>query len=824
MNDTNEPKDQASPPDGGASPAVRLAVFQVIGGETKHPTTITLSRMADGKWNLQAAGPSDAAIEQIRPLLERFAANRKSLAGDDAKPPESPAPDALTDMLTAEGFVVEKLPDGDHQINFQIDLRTGRSIGTHAAMHSLAASDDGVGRRVFDALATGLGKFADELADEIDDQIAKGNTDGGLVAIKREVERGLFSLQPSKRLLESLMRVELSGLPASDKSIVRECRLLTAQRLERFDVAGLEADAILAEDAGRLDPGQKANLRMTSALGSLRRGHRETALTIWHNLLEEPTDLTAEGRGWALRNISNTLPADDPEALRAAQDSSDAFLEAGEKAEAGKSLMRLANILMRYEPTDAIKALNEMIAVLDKEGLHDRHIRGAALHARANRFSKLHMHAEALRDATEATELLRGLLGAEPQFVSSLHLATIEARFVGANDKADAFEAEAAKLTDELQIPHFQLAERVSALASAFDPKAALELLQDAENAGNLEILTGVRVIQATMDTSLTGPQRLEILEETHARLMAAEARDVLSHPVSGAIGQQLVAMEQYQRAAEWFRKIVSNDPLDTQASGQLVNCLWKMEKWSKAAVFIKSQLDLVGDKPGMLLAYGRSLLESGDISGAIRPLTKALNLAGDNENVRKNANELRERALGLGGTILPPEPPKPSLGGVTRQEFETALDGFAHFVSAEKRMGFWNKPNGGDYEWISRPEKRAQDLLHTALKARFEDRIEVFEEIGTGAGRLDLCVKLSGGLSIIIELKMCGFRYSSAYAAAGEEQINHYMDNRRTNLGYLVVFDARIDDFGLTLLSDVPSSHTVIEKLVDVRPRVARR
>jgi hypothetical protein len=199
------------------------------------------------------------------------------------------------------------------------------------------------------------------------------------------------------------------------------------------------------------------------------------------------------------------------------------------------------------------------------------------------------------------------------------------------------------------------------------------------------------------------------------------------------------------------------------------------------------------------------------------------MTLAGDNENAWKHANELRERALELGGTILPPEPPKPAAGAVTRDEFGTALDGFARFVAAEKRMGFWDKPSDGDYQWIPRPEKRAQDLLHTALKARFEDRIEVFEEIGTGAGRLDLYVKLEGGLSIVVELKMCGFGYSSNYAAAGEEQINHYMDNRKTHLGYLVVFDARLDKLGQRLLSDARGPHTIIEKLIDVTPRVRR-
>jgi hypothetical protein len=34
------------------------------------------------------------------------------------------------------------------------------------------------------------------------------------------------------------------------------------------------------------------------------------------------------------------------------------------------------------------------------------------------------------------------------------------------------------------------------------------------------------------------------------------------------------------------------------------------------------------------------------------------------------------------------------------------------------------------------------------------------------------------GGLSIVLELKMCGGGYSSGYAASGEAQLVHYMDN----------------------------------------------
>src|ERR1700733_14471380 len=137
-----------------------------------------------------------------------------------------------------------------------------------------------------------------------------------------------------------------------------------------------------------------------------------------------------------------------------------------------------------------------MVAVLDKEGLTDRHIRGAALHARANRLAKLQRHSDAFRDATEAVEMQRGLLGAEEELISSLHLARIEASLIGENDRAGAFAAEAAKLTKELNSLHFQLAERVEALAKAFDSNTAEELLRDAETAKNLEVIAGVRVLQ----------------------------------------------------------------------------------------------------------------------------------------------------------------------------------------------------------------------------------------------------------------------------------------------------------------------------------------
>jgi hypothetical protein len=188
--------------------------------------------------------------------------------------------------------------------------------------------------------------------------------------------------------------------------------------------------------------------------------------------------------------------------------------------------------------------------------------------------------------------------------------------------------------------------------------------------------------------------------------------------------------------------------------------------------------------------------------------------------NTERAVVALRDRALDLGGKIIPASE-SPLAGPVSRDEFDAALKEFSRFVSGAKRMTFWRKDDAGKRAWVQRPEAHAQNLLHTYMHAKFGERVEIFEELDTGAGRLDLYIKLSGGLSIVLELKMCGAGYSSDYAASGETQLVHYMDNRKTHLGYLVVFDARMVKRGQILLPGVNGSHTLVETLIDMRPEV---
>ncbi len=157
--------------------------------------------------------------------------------------------------------------------------------------------------------------------------------------------------------------------------------------------------------------------------------------------------------------------------------------------------MGLANLLLHEDPGAAVETLNAMVELLDKEGLHDRRVRGVALHARADRLLTLGLYEDAHRDALAAVEMRRGLIGAEGEMVSSLHLVGITAQQRGDTAAAAQFEAEAAALTDEFDLSHFQLATRLTALAEAYDAAEADCLLKDAEAEGNNDVAAAVLLV-----------------------------------------------------------------------------------------------------------------------------------------------------------------------------------------------------------------------------------------------------------------------------------------------------------------------------------------
>ena len=799
----------------------RLAVFE-CDGEQKNLIARLMVTVDGGKGSLRIDGPTDDGVKRIGSIIERLrseAVHAPSLESLRSQP----WPDkwgGWVEALEKEGFATAEMPPHDAEIKIEVDLPTGRVVGSLNTLHDFAALNEALIRRMVASVGEGFREGADGIASEIETAVAAKDPAQILSTIKRGMELGAFSFRPTPHLFQALTGIDISLFEEGERQTMREARMGVAQWLRQYVAAGEEAAALLREAPEKFDDQEKGALRMIGAMAALKRGNTEAALHTWRQLLKTPGALDAQNRAWAWRNISMSLAPENPEARQAAKCSADAFLEAGYVQEAGTSLMRVVDCLLYEEPARAIATLNEIIALTDREGLHNRGLRAAAHHARANRLLQLGRHMDAFQDAAEAVGLWRGLMGVEQQLISSLHLAAIEARTIGKLDDADRFEAEADRLTDEIDASHFKLARRVVALFQNFDESEAAELLSDAEREGNREVAAGIRVAQATQNPNLVDTERLALLEETLTYLDSLGARPVEKAPAQLALAGELRRMGEDDRADEWYRKILASNPLDGGALQLFINSLWQREKWGDAIPLLERQLRLRGRLPGFLFAYGRSLYETGRYSDAFKELTECLKTAPSGSDIATAATKFRDAALEKGFEIPPPQLPTPTLLPVTREEFDQKLEAFARLISSGQRMEFWTRGKRPKHSWVSRPEKKAQSLLHSFLKGHFGDRVDVFEELSSGAGRIDIFLQFYGGLSLVLELKMCGRRYSEQYAASGEEQLEHYLGNRYSQLGYLIVFDARMANFGEPLLSG-GGQFTIFEKNIDVRPTV---
>jgi len=768
--------------------------------------------------NVSLGAESDEAVQRLRSLIDFDALAAKA---DGTRTLDDFVAD-ISQLVLGAGLHIEELPSSDLHIEIHVDTKTGRIVSTQKAEHPFAATNDDIVTRAHQSLVEKFARIPTELANRIEAATTAGDHDAAAGEVRAAMDGGLFGFAPNLKLLTALLGIDLKTIDTSKKTFVRDGLIIVAHQLNKMDIASDQAEFMLAERDYLTDE-QKLDLEMVIANGAIQRGQVETAMSIWRRLLKRPDALGVHNRAWAWRNLSLALGPTHPESMAASRHSADAFLEAGDKEEAGRSMMGLVKALLHRSPKEALEVLNEIEALCDQEGLRNIQLRASLSHIRGNRLSALGNHEAALDNALRAVEFLRGLLGAEPELISSLYLVQQELHWLRRVDEAKAFESEADILTEKTKHGHFQLAKRVISLSDTFDPAEAAEILSAAEEQQNHEVTSAVQTLLAVRDPSLNDTQRLSRLEaclsDQERKGFSASAKA----PTRIALANQLVKMGEFGRAEGWFRRILTHNPIDQHARDAIIHILCHQGNWGDAAIFLRQQIPIWGELPGLTAALGQSLLKSGNLSDAVQQLTKAANLAVSDPQLKQAVLAMREEALQLGGTIEPAKAAIPLDAVVSTEDFERALSEFSRFVQADKRMTFWQRGDD-DHQWISHPEQHAQNLLHTFLKGKFGERIAVFEEIAAGAGRIDLYVQLRKGISAVVELKLCGYRYSSSYAASGEEQVLHYMQNRGTYLGYLVVFDARLNDNGKQLLPKRSADQfTVAEILCDVRPRVKK-
>lgn len=671
-----------------------------------------------------------------------------------------------------------------------------------------------------------LDRVVISLCEPIREARLRGDQRDGAKAFEHAIQSGLLRLRPPPWLLDELLAIAAEHLDDALAVTLRFCRIHLAIRPQRPDVIEGDARALL-EGKHVLSDAQRATALLSWGHAAAMAGRRELALHRYRRALASP-GITPTDRAWSYRGLSTTFGEEDDVESYAEYcgKAADAFLEAGDRENAARSLFGAACRARFRDPSAALRILREALALLGT-GTDPTTIaqQAAILRGLAEVYLETDTtaHDDAVRYIHEALRQQRRLLGPDARAARRgmlhvavrIHLARRETAL------AETLESELLDLEKRRSTPGDSLRRRIE-IAGTLSLDAATALLGDIKASAEPHLALAFHVKRAFAAVDLD--HALMELEDARNFLNGATPRDYDKQSIAVAFAVVYEKAGAKERAFEWHRRVLEVNPFYSASRRAVASYLVSNERWADAVEFFEAERARFGDRGGTLFRLGWSYLEAGRKDEALAALITARRL----KPTLSKVDEFIARATAEGGRYIPRPSEGPALPSpIARQEFELALTEFADHVASAQRMTFWERDRTKKkraHKWRKNPEAHATALLRSSLAARFGSRMESFVEAPVGAGRIDVFLLLAGGLRLVVELKMCGPSYSAAYAREGLDQLSHYMDGKGTGLGYLLVFDARARDFAKGLAEvEMVGRNTLFVRFVDVRPTIPR-
>lgn len=273
------------------------------------------------------------------------------------------------------------------------------------------------------------------------------------------------------------------------------------------------------------------------------------------------------------------------------------------------------------------------------------------------------------------------------------------------------------------------------------------------------------------------------------------------------------------ERYYEYANKYLNIIVYDVDFNSNYLNSILKNQKWELLEKFAQLNIGQSKDDDFMKFLLAAALYKQN------KDLNKALTLFVEvQDNIRgKHKNDLNtmkkdllERKCEINFDLTKNQIKEI----VTLRIFEAALGEYISYVESNLRKDYakFNKEKQ-DYDWVSKPEEKCKKDLKLFLDTKLKGQIKAIEEVSTGAGYIDLYITFKNDLEIIIELKMCGGGYTSTYTQKGINELKHYLHNKQSKIGYLIVYDSRKRDFGKNITPMLETQKYFIQtKFIDMR------
>jgi len=737
--------------------------------------------------------------------------------------------EALLGELRNKGISIRHLPLGDLRLNFQLNTVTGEKT---ALVQALTPGDHGeIARDIANAITHVFSNIGIETVSEMESALQRQDLEKAFKCLERGKNEGLLhfgSKETKLKVFHLAQQINAAVLEPAQRKIFYEIKFVLAEAISHYSYLYHDVDAYIEEFGGTADQALIRNLYLVQANAAAQQGKSELAYALYQQILKDQ-DCDYGTAAWAHRGMALILRYQDPVALDHESQASDAFLLAGDKEHFVGSMVTLAEHTKNNDLDKAIHFLDQAMNALDLTDVFQREKIAAVLMNKAMIYHRAGMMTEALGAAEDSLALRNQTdqFGNEPMVLASLNaVMQFQSPATGqGNSMQDKYNIQVEQL-EHLMLDIYKESYTLhNKLADALDSKNsdALESLgDDVLQQGNPELSATYWSSLFIVKTNLDIRSRLELLENAWSEVSKPKVRDDLKCNVCCLFGEVYKDSGDDDKAIGWYRKAIDYNPYFWTSRQNYAALLWKNGRWNEAATFFKDQRKRFGDLPKLLYAHGRSLLESGEAAQAVPLLRVAQKAMPEADYVTRHLNQALD-SLGANALSVAKDTLLESSLSVSIDELERCLADFVRFVQSDKRMTFWNfHAKEKKHKWVSSPEQHGQNLLHTFVKSRFGENVEAMEEINTGAGRIDIYLRFQGGVRTIIELKMCGMGYSEGYAREGIQQLVHYLDNKQTHLGYLMVFDGRLRDFKKGIETNYSFGQFGIRSWVcDVRPKV---
>lgn len=490
----------------------------------------------------------------------------------------------------------------------------------------------------------------------------------------------------------------------------------------------------------------------------------------------------------------------------------DTFLETGQRKEAINNIIKLSDFESKIDPNKALKSLDYAIQIMKSDKLLDKEISASLLHRKAELLFDLRDYPQSLMAIQEACSLRRELIGNEIERHASLSLAIIITETLNDENKKHTFQNELNEVSKLIKDDNFFIRQKLSDYIR--DKKnIPQEFIDELVVQKDKVSLCAIYMFEYMLDD-------IEAIDK--ALILATELEnDKLLSDIYLEIAEKKYKDKDILEAFFSYKKSLEYNPFNYASYQNCTKMLFDNELFKEAEEFLKVLINTIGELPNVCYFYAKSLFENQNYELALEYFKKANSSEETNEYILKCVNNINDVSV-----IRTTNKQIPNIPFISKDMLSKALQDFSLSISQDSRMSFWKlDKETKKHNWISSPEEYAKQLLISFLNGKFgKDTIEILSETQTGAGYIDLYIRLQGGLKTIIELKMCGNGYSSTYALSGESQIVHYAKNKNTHIGFLVVFDARTRDQGKHFIDLKTIDNVLIHTLVvDVRSKIEK-